>query len=70
MKYDTLLVERAYPEEYDQEQPIDVQIFLHPIHHPKKFKLSTDLQKILGVKEETRAKVVAALWQYIKSNRL
>lgn len=42
-KYDTLLIERAYPENYDFEKPIEVQISLHPAHHPKKFRLSADL---------------------------
>ena len=37
---------------------------------PKKFTLSKKLQSVLGVEEDTRARIVAALWQYIKSNRL
>lgn len=39
-------------------------------HQPKKFKLSPQLQKVLGIQEESRTKIVGALWQYIKSNRL
>ena len=37
---------------------------------PRRFLVSQSLQSILGIQEETRAKSVSALWQYIKSNRL
>jgi chromatin remodeling complex protein RSC6 len=37
---------------------------------PKKFLLSQNLSSVLGLTEDTRARVVYALWQYIKSNRL
>ena len=37
---------------------------------PERFILSEPLQKVLGIKEETRARIVASLWQYIKQNRL
>lgn len=37
---------------------------------PKRFILSSQLANILGIQEETRAKIISALWQYIKSNRL
>lgn len=37
---------------------------------PKKFLLSQSLASVLGLNEDTRARVVYALWQYIKSNRL
>jgi len=33
---------------------------------PERFLVSEDLQAVLGIKEETRARIVAALWQYIK----
>ena len=32
--------------------------------------VSQTLAQLIGVGEETRAKIVSALWQYIKSNRL
>jgi SWI/SNF-related matrix-associated actin-dependent regulator of chromatin subfamily D len=37
---------------------------------PKKFVVSQALSHVIGITEETRAKIVSALWQYIKSNRL
>ena len=43
---------------------------MYPSNHPKKFKLSPELSKILGFQYESRTKVVGALWQYIKSNKL
>ena len=45
---------------------------MHPYNQPKKYRLSPQLQRVLGtsIQEETRTKIVGALWQYIKSNRL
>lgn len=37
---------------------------------PEKFKLSTTLSQVLGIEVETRAKVVTALWHYVKFKRL
>ena len=37
---------------------------------PQRYVLSEKLEKLLGIKEETRSHIVAALWQYIKQNRL
>ena len=39
-------------------------------NHPKKYKLSPKLAKVLGIEEESRLRIIGALWQYIKSNRL
>lgn len=37
---------------------------------PEKFKLSPALQEVLGIEVETRPRVMAALWQYIKMKKL
>lgn len=37
---------------------------------PEKFKLSPPLQDILGIEVETRPRVIAALWHYIKTRKL
>ena len=39
-------------------------------NHPKKYKVSPLLAKILGIEEESRLKIIGCLWQFIKSNRL
>ena len=62
--YDCINVERGY------SNPVQVKLSLFLDNSPKKFMLSKKLQNVLGVEEETRARIVAALWQYIKSNRL
>ncbi|EPS73645.1 chromatin remodeling complex subunit, partial [Genlisea aurea] len=37
---------------------------------PEKFKLSPPLAELLGIEVETRGRIMAALWQYIKAWRL
>ncbi|KAL5214264.1 hypothetical protein ABZP36_003416 [Zizania latifolia] len=37
---------------------------------PEKFKLSQPLMEVLGVEVDTRARVIAALWQYVKAKKL
>uniref|UniRef100_A0A914GUT1 DM2 domain-containing protein n=1 Tax=Globodera rostochiensis TaxID=31243 RepID=A0A914GUT1_GLORO len=39
-------------------------------HQPMKFKLHPRLAKLLGISMETRAKIIEALWQYIKTHKL
>ncbi|GBG71737.1 hypothetical protein CBR_g9147 [Chara braunii] len=39
-------------------------------HVPERYKVSPELGEILGVQTETRARVLSALWQYIKSQSL
>ncbi|CAO2203807.1 unnamed protein product [Urochloa humidicola] len=39
-------------------------------YSPEKFKLSQPLMEVLGVEVDTRARVIAALWQYIKAKKL
>lgn len=64
--FEGIVIQRKYP-------PVDqvtANISFYLDHAPHRFRLSEGLQKVLGIPEETRARVVAALWQYIKSNRL
>ncbi|XP_051119331.1 SWI/SNF complex component SNF12 homolog [Andrographis paniculata] len=37
---------------------------------PEKFKLSPALQELLGIEVETRPRIMAALWQYVKMKKL
>jgi SWI/SNF-related matrix-associated actin-dependent regulator of chromatin subfamily D len=39
-------------------------------YNPEKFKLSQPLMEVPGVEVDTRARVIAALWQYIKAKKL
>ncbi|CAL5017409.1 unnamed protein product [Urochloa decumbens] len=39
-------------------------------YSPEKFRLSQPLMEVLGVEVDTRARVIAALWQYIKAKKL
>lgn len=57
--YESIEVSREYLEGQDQ---IEGTIEMHLLHHPKKFRLSPTLAKVLGVAEETRANIVGALW--------
>lgn len=37
---------------------------------PEKFKLSADLSQVLGVEVETRARIMTALWHYVRVKKL
>lgn len=37
---------------------------------PEKFMVSTQLSKLLGIEVETRPRIIAALWHYVKSKKL
>ena len=39
-------------------------------HNPEKFKLSPPLQEVLGIEVETRARVIAGIWHYVKARKL
>ena len=47
-----------------------IRVVIHLEHYPKQFKVSPELGHILNTKEETRAGVIKALWNYIKLNGL
>lgn len=67
--FDCLRVERNFPQKLDTDQEeteFTVKVSLWLDSTPERFLVSEDLQAVLGIKEETRARIVAALWQYIK----
>ena len=37
---------------------------------PEKFKLSPALTEILGIEVETRPRIIAAIWHYVKAKKL
>lgn len=37
---------------------------------PEKFKLSPALSEVLGIEVETRPRIIAAIWQYVKTKKL
>ncbi|CAH9135862.1 unnamed protein product [Cuscuta epithymum] len=39
-------------------------------HVPEKYKLSPALQGILGIEVESRARILGAIWQYVKAKKL
>ncbi|KAE9601388.1 hypothetical protein Lal_00024071 [Lupinus albus] len=39
-------------------------------HTPEKFMVSSQLSKVLGIEFDTRARIIAALWHYVKSRKL
>ena len=64
--FEGIAIERKYP----GGDQVTANISFYLDHSPRRFRLSEGLQRVLGIAEESRARVVAALWQYIKSNRL
>ncbi|KAK7265564.1 hypothetical protein RJT34_33185 [Clitoria ternatea] len=39
-------------------------------YSPEKFVVSTQLSKVLGIEFDSRARIIAALWHYVKSKKL
>lgn len=39
-------------------------------YSPEKFMVSTQLSKVLGIEFDTRPRIIAALWHYVKSKKL
>ncbi|CAA6659915.1 unnamed protein product [Spirodela intermedia] len=39
-------------------------------HIPEKFKLSPPLMEVLGIEVDTRARVIAGIWHYVKARKL
>ncbi|KAL0559850.1 hypothetical protein IC582_000230 [Cucumis melo] len=39
-------------------------------HTPEKFRLSPSLSDVLGIGTDTRSRIMAALWHYVKANKL
>jgi SWI/SNF-related matrix-associated actin-dependent regulator of chromatin subfamily D len=49
---------------------VKCKIFLNLDQQPRKYKLSDELAEMLDVREETKAGIIMALWQYIKHHNL
>ncbi|KAG6558136.1 hypothetical protein Mapa_000317 [Marchantia paleacea] len=52
------------------DQEFKVYIRLEMNYSPERFKLSAALAEMLGMEVETRPRIIAALWQYIKAKKL
>jgi len=52
------------------DSPTKVRLILHLQQYPEQFRVLPELGNILGIKEESRAGVIQALWAYIKTNNL
>ena len=62
---DAIEIERPLPSE-----PLSIIVKMFPETYPKEYKLSDKLSSLLLINQDTRARVINALWQYIKLNRL
>jgi len=52
------------------DTPTKVRLILHLQQYPEQFRVLPELGNVLGIKEESRAGVIHALWAYIKMNNL
>ncbi|KAL5713796.1 hypothetical protein ACHQM5_015841 [Ranunculus cassubicifolius] len=52
------------------EKEFKVGIRLEMNYVPEKFKLSPSLTEVLAIDVDTRARVIAAIWQYVKAKKL
>lgn len=53
-----------------QDTLFTIRVHLYLESSPKQLVVSKELRSVLGIEQETRARIVSALWQYIKTNRL
>ncbi|CAO2827607.1 unnamed protein product [Amaranthus hypochondriacus] len=52
----------------DKEFTVNIQFVMNYI--PEKFKLSQPLTELLGIEAETRPRILAAIWHYVKARKL
>ncbi|XP_024962595.1 SWI/SNF complex component SNF12 homolog [Cynara cardunculus var. scolymus] len=52
------------------DKEFSVNIRLEMNYMPEKYKLSSALIEVLGVEVDTRARIISAIWQYIKARKL
>ncbi|KAE9548458.1 hypothetical protein FO519_008327, partial [Halicephalobus sp. NKZ332] len=52
------------------DRDVTCTILLSLDHQPMKYKLQSNLAKLLGIALETRPRVIEALWQYVRSHNL
>ncbi|CAH8315821.1 unnamed protein product [Eruca vesicaria subsp. sativa] len=53
-----------------ENQEFAATIRLEMNYLPEKFKLSTALMDVLGIEVETRPRIIAAIWHYVKARKL
>ncbi|VFQ93953.1 unnamed protein product [Cuscuta campestris] len=52
----------------DQEFTVNIRLELN--YSPEKFRLSLALTEVLGVEVDTRARIISAIWHYVKARKL
>ncbi|KAL7145935.1 hypothetical protein ABFS83_06G007600 [Erythranthe nasuta] len=52
------------------DQEFTASIRLEMNYTPEKYKLSAALTELLGIEVDTRARIMAAVWQYVKARKL
>ncbi|KAK9678269.1 hypothetical protein RND81_11G200100 [Saponaria officinalis] len=52
----------------DKEFVVNIQFDMN--YMPEKFKLSPALTELLGIEAETRPRIIAAIWHYVKARKL
>lgn len=52
----------------DKEFTVNIRLEMN--YMPEKFKLSQTLMEVLGIEVETRPRIIAAIWQYVKARKL
>uniref|UniRef100_A0A7N0V8P4 DM2 domain-containing protein n=1 Tax=Kalanchoe fedtschenkoi TaxID=63787 RepID=A0A7N0V8P4_KALFE len=52
------------------DKEFNAQVKLEMNYSPKKFRLSPPLAALLGMEVDTRARIIAALWHYVKGRNL
>ncbi|KAI0281338.1 SWIB/MDM2 domain-containing protein [Russula brevipes] len=52
------------------DTPAKVRLVLNLQQYPEQFRVAPELGNVLGIKEESRAGIIQALWSYIKTHNL
>ncbi|XP_011015892.1 PREDICTED: SWI/SNF complex component SNF12 homolog [Populus euphratica] len=52
----------------DKEFTVNIRLEMNYV--PEKFKLSPALMEVLGIEVETRPRIIAAIWHYVKARKL
>ncbi|KAF8390632.1 hypothetical protein HHK36_025159 [Tetracentron sinense] len=52
------------------DKEFTVNIWLEMNYVPEKFKLSSALMELLGIEVDTRPRIIAAIWHYVKARKL
>lgn len=61
--FDCIEIVRTFPKDYKRKQtPIPIKLSFNLEHNPKKYKLSAQLSKVLGIEEDSRLRIIGALW--------